>query len=126
MKDVQDMTPDTAEAVVKGPNQEITRAANRVLRVDDLEMDLDARVVKRGKVQIRLNRKEFAFLEYLMRNSGIALTRDMILARVWDIEFSPSTNTVDVHVRFLRKKIDDGRRKKLIQTVHGYGYKMAV
>ena len=118
------MTPDTAEAVVKGPNKETARTPARTLRVDDLEIDLDAHVVTRGKVEIRLNRKEFALLEYLMRNCGITLTRDMILERVWDIQVDPFTNTVDVHVRFLRKKIDDGRRKKLIQTVHGYGYKM--
>ena len=123
--DVPPMTPDIAQAVVKGPNQ-ITNTSTAILRVDDLEMNVDAHVVTRGKVQIRLNRKEFALLEYLMRNCGMNLTRDMILRHVWDINYDPFTNTVDVHIRFLRKKIDDGRRKKLIQTVHGYGYKMAV
>jgi DNA-binding response OmpR family regulator len=120
------MAPDTAQAVVKGPNQELTRTATDILRVDDLVMDVHAHVVTRGKVQIPLSRKEFALLEYLMRNCGMALTRDTILQHVWDVNADPFTNTVDVHVRFLRKKIDDGRRKKLIQTVRCYGYKMAV
>jgi DNA-binding response OmpR family regulator len=124
MKDIP-MTPDTAQAVVKGPNQEITRTATDILRVDDLVMDVKAHVVTRGKVQIRLSRKEFTLLEYLMRNCGMTLTRDAILQHVWDITADPFTNTVDVHIRCLRKKIDDDKRK-LIQTVHGYGYKMAV
>jgi DNA-binding response OmpR family regulator len=126
MKD-EPMTPDTAQAVVKGPNQEeLRRAPTEILRVDDLVMDVAAHVVTRGMVPIRLNRKEFTLLEYLMRNCGMTLTRDAILQHVWGIDLDPFTNTVDVHIRFLRKKIDEGRRKKLIQTVHGYGYKMAV
>jgi two-component system copper resistance phosphate regulon response regulator CusR len=125
MNDVHNMTPDAGHPAVKGPNQKPTTATNDILRVDDLKMDLDAHIVTRGKVLIPLNRKEFALLELLMRNSGTLLTREMILQHVWDIlRTDPLTNTVDVHVRFLRKKIDDGRRNKLIQTVHGYGYKM--
>ena len=120
------MTPDTAQAVVKGRTQEIIGTATNILQVDDLVMDLHAHVVTRGEDQIRLTRKEFALLEYLMRNCGMALTRDTILRHVWDINADPFTNTVDVHVSFLRKKIDEGRRKKLIQTVHCYGYKMEV
>src|ERR1700689_3748225 len=105
MKD-EPMTPDTAQAVVKGPNEETGRATTDILRVDDLEMDVGAHVVTRGKVEIRLTRKEFALLEYLMRNCGMNLTRDTILRHVWDINADPFTNTVDVHIRFLRKKID--------------------
>jgi two-component system OmpR family response regulator len=95
-----------------------------VFRVDDLEMDVNSHSVKRGRQDVRLNRKEFALLEYFMRNPGTLLTRAMILEKIWDASLDPFTNTVDVHVRFLRKKIDDGRRKKLIKTVHGYGYKI--
>jgi len=95
-----------------------------ILRVADLVMDVDAHCVMRAKREIRLNRKEWALLQYLMSNPGITLTRQMILERVWDTTADPFTNTVDVHVRFLRSKIDDRCRKKLIKTVHGYGYKI--
>jgi two-component system OmpR family response regulator len=98
--------------------------ADTVLRVDDLAMDTLAHSVRRGRREISLNRKEFALLEYFMRNPSIVLTREMILQRVWDMAADPFTNTVDVHVRFLRRKIDDGFKKRLIKTVHGYGYKI--
>ena len=95
-----------------------------ILKLADVEMDINAHSVMRGKKEIRLNRKEFALLEYLMRNPGTTLTRSMILEHIWEITTDPFTNTVDVHVRFLRRKIDDGSGKKLIKTVHGYGYKI--
>lgn len=94
------------------------------LRVGELEMDIIAHSVNRAGKRIELNRKEFALLEYLMRNPGITLTRSMILEHVWDMNADPFTNTVDVHIRFLREKIDVGRRKKLLKTVHGFGYKI--
>jgi two-component system OmpR family response regulator len=90
----------------------------------DLEMDTLAHTVKRAGKEIKLNRKEFTLLEYLMRNAGTTLTRGMILEHVWDINADPFTNTVDVHIRFLRSKIDEGHKKKLLKTVHGYGYKI--
>ena len=65
----------------------------------------------------------FTLLEYLMRNAGMLLTRQMILEHVWDINTDPFTNTVAVHIRFLRRKLDEGFKRKLIKTVHGYGYK---
>lgn len=94
------------------------------LHIDDLEMDTIAHVVRRDGKEIKLNRKEFTLLEYFMRNAGTTLTRGMILEHVWDINADPFTNTVDVHVRFLRSKVDEGHKKKLLKTVHGYGYKM--
>ncbi len=94
------------------------------LVVADLEMDTRAHTVARAGKVIPLNRKEFALLEYLMRNPGTTLTRSMILEHVWDMNADPFTNTVDVHIRFLREKIDVGRRKKLLKTVHGFGYKI--
>ncbi len=95
-----------------------------LLRVGDLELDAHAHSVSRGGKKIELNRKEFALLEYLMRNPGTTLTRSMILEHVWDMNADPFTNTVDVHIRFLREKIDVGRKKKLLKTVHGFGYKI--
>lgn len=94
------------------------------LTLADLEMDTLAHRVTRGGKTLDLNKKEFALLEYLMRNQGTTLTRNMILEHVWDINADPFTNTVDVHIRFLRSKIDEGRKKKLLKTVHGYGYKI--
>src|SRR5258708_329767 len=94
------------------------------LVVGDLEMDTQAHSVTRAGKQISLNRKEFALLEYLMSSPGIMLTRSMILEHVWDMNADPFTNTVDVHIRFLREKIDVGWRKKLLKTVHGFGYKI--
>ncbi|HVM76898.1 MAG TPA: response regulator transcription factor [Candidatus Paceibacterota bacterium] len=95
-----------------------------VITIADLELDSLAHTVRRNGKSIDLNKKEFALLEYLMRNQGTTLTRTMILEHVWDINADPFTNTVDVHIRFLRGKIDEGRKKKLLKTVHGYGYKI--
>jgi len=94
------------------------------LVIADLEMDTLAHTVSRRGKSIALNRKEFALLEYMLRNVGTTLTRGMILEHVWDMNADPFTNTVDVHIRFLRAKIDDKYRKKLIKTIHGYGYKI--
>src|ERR1051325_9000211 len=78
-----------------------------ILKVGDLIVDLNARRVERDGKPIHLNKKEFSLLEYLIRNTGSVLTRAMILEHVWDMNTDPFTNTVDVHVRFLRQKIDD-------------------
>ena len=94
------------------------------LKVDDLEMDILSHTVTRAGKPIELSRKEFTLLEYLMRNDGLTLTRNMILEHVWDMNADPFTNTVDVHVKFLRDKIDKGHKKKLLHTIRGYGYKM--
>lgn len=95
-----------------------------MLQIADLIIDTYTRTVTRGGKRIDLNRKEFALLEYLMRNPGTTLTRAMILEHVWDMNADPFTNTVDVHIRFLRAKVDEGRKKKLIKTAHGFGYRI--
>jgi len=94
------------------------------LSVGDLFMDTSSHSVSRAGKVLKLNKKEFTLLEYFMRNPGTTLTRGMILEHVWDINADPFTNTVDVHIRFLRAKMDDGHRQKLLKTVHGYGYKL--
>jgi DNA-binding response OmpR family regulator len=94
------------------------------LMLADLEMDTLTHTVTRRGRPVTLNRKEFALLEYMLRNAGTTLTRGMILEHVWDMNADPFTNTVDVHIRFLRAKIDDRYKKKLIKTIHGYGYKI--
>jgi two-component system, OmpR family, response regulator len=91
----------------------------------DLEMDLLTRTVKRGGKQIDLQTREFALLEYLLRNCGTVVTRTMLLEHVWDYNFDPQTNVIDVHISRLRQKIDKGFDKSLIQTLRGAGYRIA-
>lgn len=88
----------------------------------DLKMDLVRHAVFRGEQNLDLTPKEFALLEYLLRNKGQVLTRTMILEHVWDIHFDPGSNVVDVHVRRLRQKVDEGHWAPLLQTVRGIGY----
>jgi len=94
------------------------------LRVADLEMDLLRRTVKRGGVNIELKAREFALLEFLMRNAGRVVTRTMILESVWDYHFDPQTNVIDVHISRLRQKIDKEFDAPLIKTVRGAGYSL--
>lgn len=95
------------------------------LVMGDLRLDTVAHEAWYAEKSVYLNRKEFALLEYFMRNPGTLLTRNMILDHVWDSHTDELTNTVDVHIRFLRRKVDCGPQK-LIHTVHGHGYKMEV
>ncbi len=97
-------------------------AAAPLLRVADLTLDPARRVVIRGTEKIDLSTKEFALLDYFMRNPGRVLTRTMIAEHVWDYDFDPMSNIIDVYVTYLRKKIDSGREPKLLHTVRGVGY----
>ncbi len=92
------------------------------LKAGDLAADLLTHKVTRGGKEIELTAKEFALLEYLMRNAGAVITRTMISEHVWDINFDTDTNIIDVYINYLRRKIDDGFKKKLIQTIRGRGY----
>ncbi len=92
------------------------------LEVGDLSLDLHTHKVARAGKEIELTAKEYALLEYLMRNSGSIVTRTMISEHVWDIDFDTFTNVIDVYINYLRNKIDTGHSKKLIQTVRGRGY----
>jgi two-component system OmpR family response regulator len=100
--------------------------SQNVLEVGDLNMDLLSRKVSRGNREIELQPREFALLEYLMRNSGNVVSKTMILEHVWDYHFDPQTNVVDVLVHRLRNKIDKDFRKKLLHTVRGVGYVLKV
>jgi two-component system, OmpR family, copper resistance phosphate regulon response regulator CusR len=93
-----------------------------VLRVADLELDTLGRAVHRAGRRIDLKPKEYALLEYLMRNSGRPLTRALIVEHVWDIHFDSVSNVVEVHINSLRNKIDRGFQPPLIHTVRGVGY----
>ncbi|MFA5143654.1 MAG: response regulator transcription factor [Candidatus Omnitrophota bacterium] len=101
----------------KGEQEQATRLA-----VGDLSLDLTTHKVTRAGKDIELTSKEFALLEYLMRNAGKVVTRTMISEHVWDIDFDTFTNVIDVYINYLRNKIDSDARVKLIQTVRGRGY----
>ncbi|MGD8832653.1 MAG: response regulator transcription factor [Pseudomonadales bacterium] len=96
--------------------------AETTLRVADLELNLLARTATRAGKSIDLQPREFRLLEYLMRHAGQVVTRTMLLEQVWDYNFDPQTNVIDVHVSRLRAKIDKGFPSQLIQTVRGAGY----
>lgn len=98
------------------------RATNTVLKADDLELDWMLRTVHRSGKQVELTPREFSLLEYLMRNAGRHVTRNMIIEQVWKLPSDTSTNVVDVYVNYLRKKIDEGHPVKLIRTVRRIGY----
>jgi two-component system copper resistance phosphate regulon response regulator CusR len=93
-----------------------------VLRAGDLELDRLSQHVRRAGKRIILTSKEYALLEYLLSNAGRVLSRTMIIEHVWDQSFQGLTNIVDVYVRHLRTKVDEGHPRKLIRTVRGAGY----
>lgn len=95
-----------------------------VLRVHDLEIDPAKRSAARAGRAIRLTSKEYSLLEYLVKNAGRSVTREQILERAWNLPVSPHTNVVEVYINYLRKKVDRGSEKKLIQTVRGTGYRL--
>ena len=93
-----------------------------VLRLADLALDTISHEVKRGNVKIELTVREYRLLEFLLRNTGRICGRMSIIEKVWDYDFDPGTNLVDVYVKRLREKIDDGFEPKLLHTVRGIGY----
>ena len=97
-----------------------------ILQVADLTLDPARRAVSRGDERIELTAREFALLDYFMRNPGRVLTRAMIAEHVWDYTFDTTTNVIDVYVNYLRKKIDAGWEPKLLHTVRGVGYVLKV
>ena len=93
-----------------------------VLKVRDLEMNVDSHEVKRGNRKIELSSKEFNLLRYMMMNEGIVLSRSTLEEHVWDFDYEGSSNLIDVYIRYLRKKIDENEKVKLIRTIRGMGY----
>jgi len=98
----------------------------RTLRCDDLELDLYSRRATRGDCTVELSNKEFGLLEYLMRNPDRVLSRSQIGEKVWDMNFEPDSNVIDVYISTLRKKVDRGHERELIHTVKGAGYRFGV
>ena len=111
-------------ARVRALMRRAAQPAEVILRVDNLELNRVERTVKRAGHPTELTPKEFALLDYLMRNAGRCVTRAMIIEHVWNLSFDTMTNVVDVYINYLRKKVDSGHEKKLIRTVRGVGYQI--
>ena len=95
---------------------------NNIFTLSDLTLDCNSRKVKRNGDSIKLSAREFALLEYMVRNKGKVLTRDKIEEHIWNYDYESGTNVIDVYVRYLRKKIDDNYTPKLLHTIRGVGY----
>jgi two-component system OmpR family response regulator len=93
-----------------------------LLRVGDLELDLIARTARRASRPLNLTAREFALLEYLMRNAGRVVTRSMIFKQLWHYDFDPGTKVINVHISRLRREIERDREEPLIETRRGIGF----
>lgn len=97
-----------------------------IFTIADLTLDTMSKTVTRGGENISLSAKEYEILEYMILNRGIVLSREKIENHVWNFDYSGGTNVVDVYIRYLRKKIDDAHKVKLIHTIRGMGYVLKV
>jgi len=113
---------DEVVARVRALIRRVTGESITRYKVGDLSMNLLTREVMRGEKRIELTVREFRLLEHLMRIPGQVVTRTQLIERVWEYHFDPGTNLVDVYIQRLRRKIDDGEGRKLIQTIRGVGY----
>ncbi len=96
--------------------------ATNILTAGDLEINLNTHGVTRGGREINLSSKEFAILEYLVKNKGNVLSREKIEEHIWNFDYEGGSNVIDVYISYLRKKIDGDNPNKLIQTIRGVGY----
>jgi len=117
---------DTRELLLRlrAIDNRINRASvqNNTLSFADLELNLDKKCAMRAGKEIDLTAKEYSLLEYFLKNKGKVITRATIAEQVWNLSFNTGSNTIDVYVNFLRKKIDKNHSNKLIHTVFGMGY----
>lgn len=97
-------------------------ARSNLFTIDDLTLDIRSKRVERGGVELKLSAKEYALLEYLIRNKGVVLSRIQIEENIWGFDYEGSSNIVDVYIRYLRRKIDKDHPVKLIHTIRGSGY----
>lgn len=111
-------------AIMRRSDKTSLRANREVLEVKELKVDMGSRRAWRNRSELTLSQKEFDLLACLMRNRGMALSRDLLLERVWGFDFLGDSRTVDVHIRWLREKIEnDPAKPQYIQTVRGVGYR---
>jgi DNA-binding response OmpR family regulator len=108
-------------ALMRRPNESI----GEVFEIADLKLDPNARRVERAGKEIRLSSKEYAILEYLMRNNNKVLSKDQIIAHVWDFDSDILPNNVEVFINYLRRKIDKPFKKQLLHTIRGFGYRLS-
>lgn len=113
---------DELRAVVKVMTRKYTGNRTNEYTIADLTVDTSARTAVRAGKTIDLTSKEFALLEYMIRNRGVVLSREMIEDNLWNFDYEGGTNVVDVYIGYLRRKIDKGFDKKLIHTVWGTGW----
>lgn len=95
---------------------------SNLFTIDDLTLDIRSKRVERGGAELKLSAKEYALLEYLIRNKGVVLSRIQIEENIWGFDYEGSSNIVDVYIRYLRRKIDKDNPVKLIHTIRGSGY----
>ncbi len=119
---VKPFSMDELLARVRSLTRRTFETQSSVLTAGNLTVDLAAHTVRRAGTDIALSAKEFALLVYLLHNKNIVLSREKIEDHIWNFDYEGGTNVVDVYIRYLRKKIDDGHDTKLIRTVRGVGY----
>lgn len=115
---------DELTARIRAATRVTSGNPTNVYAVADLSLDVETHIVKRGETEISLTAREYALLEFLLRNKNKILSRQKIEDNVWDYDYEGGTNVVDVYITYLRKKIDEGYPVKLIHTVRGIGYIM--
>lgn len=113
---------DELSARIRAMLRKNTNSASNIFSVADLTVDTASKRVTRAGKNIELSAKEYALLEYMIRNSGVVLSREKIENHIWNFDYDGGTNVIDVYISYLRRKIDTGFDKKLIHTVRGSGY----
>jgi DNA-binding response OmpR family regulator len=108
------------EALLRRPEGQPRESG--ILQVGELRLDLAAKTAFRNDRRLALTAKEFALLAHLMENADTVVSRPRLLSSVWGRNFDPGTKLVDVYIRYLRRKVDEGEERQLIQTVRGFGY----
>lgn len=109
------------EAILRRPHDKL----EDILKLDDLELNVSKKQVIREGKTIKLSAKEFAILEYLLRNAGVTLSRETIMSHVWDFDADVLPNNLEVFINHLRKKVDRPFKQPLIHTIHGFGYMLS-
>ena len=110
------------EAVIRRTSNSPQSPTSHILHIGNLHIDLLTHTAYRGDEKIPLNPREFKLFAYLIKNAGQTVTRSMVLENVWDYNFQPETNIIDVHISHLRQKIDEKGTPSLIRTIRGVGY----
>jgi len=113
---------DELLARIRAMTRKRSGSRTNVFKLADLEMDVERRQVSRGGVVINLLPKEFTILEHMLRNQGIVFSREQLEDKIWNYEYSGSSNNIDVYISRLRKKIDEGHSAKLLHTIRGVGW----